>query len=313
MDKAVKKRKLHEDNGDQIIRVVIIGAGCIGLSAAHYLAKMNKTEDHKVFEITIVASNFLSQTTSFGSAGYWMPYEISGTSPTKINEWGADSYNHFLTLLNSKDACRMGIQMMESYQLYEQCSDFIDPTWNKIVMNYRRLGNNDVKQLLLPSDKYKGGFAFTTLVVDQKYYLKYMTDELVKYGIKFEQRSVINLTEFSDYDVVINCCGLNGDNVSKSNLNDLTESIISTSNDQFINKSFPIRGQVLRVKAPWIRSVWGFGTSYIIPNMDNVVLGGTAQKGDHNTNCSLSDSEKIMSNICELFPSLADATLVSCY
>ena len=311
MDNDVIKRKRDNNESDHVVtRIVIIGAGCLGLSAARYLAIKNMKEDHKIFEITLVATSFLSQTTSFGSAGYWMPYEISGTSPSKINEWGADSYKYFLSLLNSKDASKVGIQMMESYQLYENDYDVKDPAWKDVVMNYRRLGNKDVKQLLLPCDKYKVGFAFTTLVVDQKYYLKYMTDELIDYGVKFEQRNVRNLNELSDYDVVINCCGLNGDIISQSENTNTTN---NNNENEFINESFPIRGQVIRVKAPWIRNVWGFGTSYVIPNMDNVVLGGTAQKGDHNTTCSLADSENIMSNICQLFPSLRDAPLVSYY
>ena len=28
-------------------------------------------------------------------------------------------------------------------------------------------------------------------------------------------------------------------------------------------------------RAPWIKDVWFFGSSYVIPNVDSVVLGGT--------------------------------------
>eukprot|EP01035_Chromulina_nebulosa_P018485 gene18485-24198_t len=74
---------------------------------------------------------------------------------------------------------------------------------------------------------------------------------------------------------------------------------------------YPIRGQVLRVRAPWIKSVWFFGSSYIIPNIDNVVIGGTAQKGDWNTNASLQDTERIISGVAEIFPSIRDAPIES--
>ena len=42
--------------------------------------------------------------------------------------------------------------------------------------------------------------------------------------------------------------------------------------------------------------------------MDNVVLGGTAQRHDHNTIPTLHDSAKIMEDVGALFPSLQQAT-----
>ncbi len=59
-----------------------------------------------------------------------------------------------------------------------------------------------------------------------------------------------------------------------------------------------------------MKSVWFFGSSYIIPNVDTVVLGGTAQKGDWNTNVELSDTETILTNIAAVFPAIRDAPIV---
>ena len=63
--------------------------------------------------------------------------------------------------------------------------------------------------------------------------------------------------------------------------------------------------------APWLKDVWFFGSSYIIPNIDNVVLGGTAGKGDWNTAVSLEDTKRIVDNIAKVFPSIRDAPIVS--
>ena len=47
------------------------------------------------------------------------------------------------------------------------------------------------------------------------------------------------------------------------------------------------RGQVIRVKAPWVKHYYHAGTdSYIIPNTETVVLGGTLQKGNWDTSIS---------------------------
>ena len=64
--------------------IAIIGAGTVGLSVA---LKLLETYDHETIQITIIAAEFLSQTTSYGSGGLWEPYQIAGTSESKINEW----------------------------------------------------------------------------------------------------------------------------------------------------------------------------------------------------------------------------------
>lgn len=64
-------------------------------------------------------------------------------------------------------------------------------------------------------------------------------------------------------------------------------------------------------RAPWLKDVWFFGTSYIIPNVDNVILGGTAGKGDWDTTVRLSDTKTIVDNVAKVFPSIRDAPVVS--
>lgn len=59
-----------------------------------------------------------------------------------------------------------------------------------------------------------------------------------------------------------------------------------------------------------MQSIWFWGTSYIIPNMETIVCGGTAQVDDWNLTESSEDTKKIMGDICALFPSLVEAPLV---
>ena len=47
------------------------------------------------------------------------------------------------------------------------------------------------------------------------------------------------------------------------------------------------RGQVIRVRAPWVKHYMNANMeNYIIPNTDSVVLGGTTQKGNWDTTVS---------------------------
>jgi len=56
-------------------RVCVIGAGIIGLPTAYRLQEALPDID-----ITIVAEEFSPNTTGDGSAGFWRPYLITGTS-----------------------------------------------------------------------------------------------------------------------------------------------------------------------------------------------------------------------------------------
>lgn len=57
-------------------RVAIIGAGTVGLSVA--LKLVEKYGHQQQVDVTIIAAEFLQQTTSYGSGGLWEPYQIAG-------------------------------------------------------------------------------------------------------------------------------------------------------------------------------------------------------------------------------------------
>ena len=42
-----------------------------------------------------------------------------------------------------------------------------------------------------------------------------------------------------------------------------------------------------------------------------MVVGGTTQKGDWNTNISLEDTKNILSKVADVFPAVAQAPIVS--
>lgn len=60
-----------------------------------------------------------------------------------------------------------------------------------------------------------------------------------------------------------------------------------------------------------MKGVWFFGNNYVIPNTDNVVLGGTQQKGNWDTRVDIKDTEMILSRVGEMFPALSRAPIVS--
>jgi glycine/D-amino acid oxidase-like deaminating enzyme len=55
-------------------KVAVLGAGTVGLSTA---LKLKERFGHNV-EVTVIAAEFLQQTTSYSCGGLWEPYQIAG-------------------------------------------------------------------------------------------------------------------------------------------------------------------------------------------------------------------------------------------
>ncbi|XP_066867755.1 D-aspartate oxidase isoform X2 [Kogia breviceps] len=93
------------------------------------------------------------------------------------------------------------------------------------------------------------------------------------------------------FDIVVNCSGLGSRQLAGD------------------PKIFPVRGQVLKVQAPWVKHFIrdGSGLTYIYPGISNVTLGGTRQKGDWNLSPDAEISKGILSRCCALEPSLRGA------
>jgi hypothetical protein len=62
-----------------------------------------------------------------------------------------------------------------------------------------------------------------------------------------------------------------------------------------------------------VKNIWFFGTSYVIPNIDTIVCGGTGQINDWNTVASSEDTETIMGDLGKAFPAMEGVPVVSSF
>lgn len=301
-------------------KICVVGAGTVGLSCALRI----KQEYGSAVDVTIVADKFIEETTSCGSGGLWEPYQIAGTPDEKVNYWGKIAFDHFLSLYHGPDGAEAGVQLMTAYQLLQEHEAGASlPSWRDIVFNFTELSPAELKKMNIPV-KFVRGFSFGTLVIEQKRYMAYLTRCLRRMGVRFVVKRLIHLDNLfrSDVGADVHTSAMSGVGGGASAGGSIDEEGLEHSFDIVVNCSglgafdliqdksmYPIRGQVIRVKAPWIKNVWFFGTSYIIPNVDTVVLGGTAQKGDWSTEASQRDTDKILRDVYSLFPSLQDAPI----
>ncbi|XP_043860339.1 D-aspartate oxidase isoform X3 [Dromiciops gliroides] len=120
----------------------------------------------------------------------------------------------------------------------------------------------------------------------------YLVSGLRGRGGQVHTRKVEDLWElYGSYDIVVNCSGLG----SRELVGDL--------------QLFPVRGQVLKVQAPWLKHFIrdGDGLTYIYPGAFDVTLGGTRQKDDWNLSPDPQNSREILARCRALEPSLQGA------
>lgn len=117
------------------------------------------------------------------------------------------------------------------------------------------------------------------------------TCRFLKNGGKIVNKEVEKFDDlYGKFDAIFNCTGFG----AKSLCND--------------NKLVPIRGQIIKVRAPWVKTAFfGDYDTYIIPGRDSVTLGGCRQYDSYNLNVCKYDSAAIRERCETLLPSLVGA------
>ncbi|CAF0973945.1 unnamed protein product [Rotaria sp. Silwood1] len=264
-------------------RVCVVGAGAVGLSTALCIKLQ-----HPSLSLTIIADRFLDTTTSDGAGGLFRPDDqfIQGVDKSLLRKWCQTSFDYFNNLIFSNAAAEAGISQVSGYQLFNDSRP--DPSYKDIIYNFRHLTKHELD--IFP-DHYKDGYFSTTFYVDTRKYMKYLTKLLTEKQVTFIQKKINSLEELAEsYDIVVNCTGFGAKELCNDNL------------------MRPIRGQMIRVRAPWIKHFYYTDDDcYMIPNHETIVLGGTRQLDNDNTQVDLNDKDGIWQRCLRLCPSLAKA------
>lgn len=105
-------------------------------------------------------------------------------------------------------------------------------------------------------------------------------------------RKVADLWELhSKYDIIVNCAGIGAHQLVGD------------------KKLLPVRGQVLKVHAPWVKNFIrdGDGLTYIYPGIHRITLGGTREKENWSLSPDPGTTKDIFDRCCSLEPSLKGA------
>ncbi|XP_046561547.1 D-amino-acid oxidase-like isoform X1 [Haliotis rubra] len=269
-------------------RVCVIGAGVSGLASAVCVQRQCPN-----VEVTLVADVFSPKTTSDVSGGFWEPYCLGDTPKDLIKTWSSVTWDYLLSIYNSPVAQRVGCQLMSGFTLTD--GDCPDPDFKDQVFGFRQLTADELKQFPMA----RNGSFHTSVQIDVELYLQWLMERFTRQGGRVQQRKVESLEEMSgQYDVVVNCTGMGSCTLMRD------------------TSLKPVRGQVLRMQAPWVKHFYLFISSkaaatYMFPSCRSLVVGGVAQEGNWNEDVDEADSRDIHERALLLMPSLKGVKIES--
>lgn len=272
--------------------IAVIGCGVIGLTTA--IAVQNTLDS--ALKVTIFTEKTTPNTTTDIAAGIWSPQFLGKTHNTKICQWAISTQEYILKLWKEGKANEAGICLQNVLMLSDE-QDFKLPVWLEHSLGYIQFSKKQLDYYKkLYGEKFTGGYSYTSFSWEGSKLLSFLQKTFLQSGGTIQIRKISNFDELSDFDVIVNCIGLNARELN---------------NDLLVR---PMRGQVTKVSAPWQFHTLGIPTknlSYIVPNINYVVLGGTQELDNYNMNVDEKDKQQILTGCCHYVPSLKNAPILN--
>lgn len=255
--------------------VTVVGAGVIGLTCALELAESGR-------RVRVVARDRLAATTSGVAAAVWYPYRAYPYD--RVLGWARSGYRVFARLAADDPAA--GVRMRFGTELLR--ADAPDPWWAGAVPDLVKV--TDVPQ------GFVAGWRFPAPVIDMSRYLSWLEGRLAAHGVTPEPLIVDRLGPGDGLgDVVVDCAGLGA--------RELVPDPAVT----------PVRGQVVVCGQVGLQE-WvvddgddAHGLTYVVPRIDDIVVGGTADEGSFDRRVDPGTADAILERARALVPALADA------
>ena len=270
-------------------RIAVVGAGISGLSTANLLIQST----YKPL-VTILADKFSpSTTTDLAGAIIWPLEGNLGSLDTRRERWIRITFQYFYSLFSSPLAGKLNISLIPTYDIFDGRRE--DPWWKDCVLGFRHVGAGELETLHYPTGK--NCWSFNTLIMPCGPFLAWQMEQFKAKGGRVMERRLESLQEIDgQYDIIVNCTGLG----SRELVND--------------NQLYPVRGQTIIVKAPWIKHAFSYIEDNkaidVLPRADDVLLGGTEGIGDWSERVDPLTSKAIMERCCKYFPGLSTAPVI---
>jgi len=241
----------------------------------------------------LFADRKFEQTCSFGPAG------IFRLDYPENRKWAKASFDRFSFLEKTYGPRNTGVKLLSGHIQSDnkELLDSQERCMADIVYNFHWLDDREIHALFINPSKYC--IHFTSYGSEGRTYVPWLRGELSKHsGVEFQQRSLSSIQELvdeADYDMVINCAGIDGGRLAGDD-----------------DSVYPVRGVAFEVSAPWHKHFnYRDVTIFTIPMNDSVIVGTVKQ--DHRADLEITEEDRreIWDNYLKLHPTFKDAKIIS--
>ena len=254
------------------MRVIVVGAGVIGLSCAVRLAESG-------YDVAVFARDLPLETTSAVAAAIWYPF--LSAPEDRVAVWSRASYEEFGKLAESEPSVRL--RQGREY--------LVDPTptpsWANALLDLQRVGS--------PPPGFKDGWSFTTPVIEMPVYLQYLVKRLESAGGTLTRAALSALPTAAE--VVVNAAGL-GARLTAS------DPTVTPVRGQVLTVEQPgLTEWLIADRNP--RDL-----TYVVPREHDVVIGGTNEPDSWDLSVNPQTAEVLLARAADLVPQLRKAKIL---
>ncbi|MEU4195702.1 FAD-dependent oxidoreductase [Kribbella sp. NPDC026611] len=254
------------------MRVIVVGAGVIGLTCAVRLAEGG-------YEVAVFARDLPLETTSAVAAAIWGPYLSAPVD--RVAAWSRTSYDEFVKLAELEPSIRLrhGREFLVDRTA--------DPAWADVLDDFARVPS--------PPAGFADGWSYTAPVIDMPTYLPTLVKRLEAAGGTLTRAALSALP--TEADLVVNCSGLG----ARLMAGDPT--VTPVRGQVLTLEPCGLSEWLIADRGP-------DELTYVIPRERDVIVGGTSQPNDWNLAVDPDTTQQILDRAFELVPQLRKARVI---
>ena len=263
-------------------RVLVVGAGVVGLSCAARLLEAGHRVD-------VLARDLPLETVSALAAAIWHPYRVGPQE--RVQAWSRTTYEVFAELAAAHPDS--GVRMQEGTEIV------VRPGGAALERPWWADGVPDLRETVEVPTGFDGGWTFTAPVAEMPLYLRWLADRVLEAGGSITRLNLHGLpaSGADGADVVVNCSGIGAKFLAA---------------DASVH---PVQGQVVLVEQVglerwWLDSETHESPTYVVPRSRDIVVGGTDVEGEWSRTPSPEVAGTILRRALRLVPALAGAEVI---
>ena len=251
-------------------RVIVIGAGVVGLSCAVRLLERGH-------DVATVARDLPLETTSAAAAALWYPHRAYPFE--RVTAWAATTYAELARLSGDDNT---GITMRRGTELLRTAGQ--RPWWADAVPA--------LEPATALREGYAAGWSFEAPVAEMPLYLRWLTSRIDELGGTLTRMALSGLPDQAD--VVVNAAGLG------ARLFGQDGSVVPVRGQVLLVEQVGLDEWWLDGAAP----------TYVVPRSNDIVVGGTEDEGDWDRSYDEASAKEILARARELVPALSGARVL---